>query len=186
MAKQIIRDFVLPNPTEPDTLYLIAREENPALPLSAYVTDKQNQLRTLFSIEIVNNVVQSHLQGRLLSAVVGNLNERDTLELNDNAVVLVHNNGYPPIDQPKGRMTYFYVHETKQWFPIAGDAGGVITWETISGRPVSDAASIDDAVNKRHEHTNKGVLDKLGENATGQPTYDGKALSNVRLTTAEF
>lgn len=190
MTQQIVRDFALPSPTEPNTLYLIAREENPSLPLSAYVTDKTNQLRTLFSVDIVNNVVQQAVQdgvkGRPLSFIVANLTERDVLQPADNAVVLVHENSYLPIDKPQGRMFYFYAHATKEWFSIASGSNAVVSWETISGKPASPASHIDDAVAKRHDHSNKGVLDRFGENEKGQATYNDKLLANVRLTTADF
>ena len=59
MTAQIIRDFELPVGTEPNTLYLIAKEDRQDLPLSAYVTDKENQLRTLFSMDVVDEAIQS-------------------------------------------------------------------------------------------------------------------------------
>ena len=49
----------------------------------------------------------------------------------------------------------------------------VLQWSNIQGRPSSDVASIDDAVNKRHSHTNKTQLDKISEDANGNLTYGG-------------
>ncbi len=190
MTAQIIRDFELPVGTEPNTLYLIAKEDRPDLPLSAYVTDKENQLRTLFSMDVVNEAIQTAVgegvNTRVLSKVVADLTERDALELASDALVLVRNNDYAPSAQQQGPMCYFFVHETREWFPIAGGVGGVASWETISGKPVSSVASIDEAVEHRHTHGNKEVLDQISESSNGQLTYKGTPLSNVWLTRAEF
>jgi hypothetical protein len=135
MTAQIIRDFELPVGTEPNTLYLIAKEDRPDLPLSAYVTDKENQLRTLFSMDVVDEAIRGAVEEgvntRLLSKVVADLTERDALELASDALVLVRNNDYVPGAQQQGPMCYFFVHETREWFPIAGGSGGVASWETI-------------------------------------------------------
>lgn len=190
MTAQIIRDFELPVGTEPNTLYLIAKEDRPDLPLSAYVTDKENQLRTLFSMDVVDEAIRGAVEEgvntRLLSKVVADLTERDALELASDALVLVRNNDYVPGAQQQGPMCYFFVHETREWFPIAGGSGGVASWETIYGKPVSSVASIDEAVTQRHTHGNKEVLDQIGETNDGRLTYKGAPLGNVWLTRAEF
>jgi len=46
-----------------------------------------------------------------------------------------------------------------------------VRWSNINGRPVSSVLNIDDAVNKRHEHTNKIILD----NTTASFTEDQRA-----------
>ena len=41
----------------------------------------------------------------------------------------------------------------------------------------TDKADYDDAVTKAHDHTNSSVLDKLSEDAEGNPLYNGKKIS---------
>lgn len=48
-----------------------------------------------------------------------------------------------------------------------------VRWAEIQDKPSSMVADIDLAVNQRHEHENKAVLDKFGENAEGDPTFGG-------------
>jgi len=56
------------------------------------------------------------------------------------------------------------------------DITGTVDWANINDKPSSTVAAIDDAVSKA-THTNRAVLDKLGEDANGRPTYDGEGLA---------
>lgn len=51
-----------------------------------------------------------------------------------------------------------------------------VTWSELQDKPTSAVSDIDLAVNQRHTHDNKSVLDKFGENAEGDPTFDGAVL----------
>lgn len=48
-----------------------------------------------------------------------------------------------------------------------------VDYGDITNKPTSTITQIDDAVEKRHEHINKSVLDRIGINASGQITVDG-------------
>jgi len=48
-----------------------------------------------------------------------------------------------------------------------------LQWEALGNKPTSAVADIDDAVAKRHSHTNLTTLDKIGENGSNQPTWGG-------------
>lgn len=48
-----------------------------------------------------------------------------------------------------------------------------LQWEALGNKPTSAVADIDDAVTKRHSHTNLTTLDKIGENGSNQPTWGG-------------
>lgn len=51
-----------------------------------------------------------------------------------------------------------------------------IRWTEVQDGPSSMVADIDLAVQQRHEHSNKSVLDKFGEDVEGNPTFDGAAI----------
>lgn len=67
----------------------------------------------------------------------------------------------------------FYVYANKTWKKLyetemmdnPGGQGGTIVldnnWESIQGKPAASPDSIDSAVQKQHEHSNKELLDKL-------------------------
>lgn len=46
-------------------------------------------------------------------------------------------------------------------------------WGSLQGKPASTPLSIDNTVTVAHNHTNKTVLDKIGQSASGNFTYDG-------------
>lgn len=46
-------------------------------------------------------------------------------------------------------------------------------WGNLQGRPASTPLTIDNTVTVAHSHTNKNVLDKIGQSAAGNFTYDG-------------
>lgn len=47
------------------------------------------------------------------------------------------------------------------------------TWGNLQEKPASTPLTIDNTVTVAHSHTNKTVLDKIGQSATGNFTYDG-------------
>lgn len=60
----------------------------------------------------------------------------------------------------------------------------VVQWANIQGKPTSSVADIDDAVEKKHTHTNKAALDDLADATTGTApdevvglTYKGEAVA---------
>ena len=50
---------------------------------------------------------------------------------------------------------------------ITGSAGSV-AWSNVTGKPSSEATEIDDAVSKRHNHTNKSTIDMINVNDDGK------------------
>lgn len=51
-----------------------------------------------------------------------------------------------------------------------------VAWSDIQDKPSSVVSDIDLAVGQRNEHSNKSVLDKLGEDGEGNPTFNGEVL----------
>ncbi len=59
----------------------------------------------------------------------------------------------------------------------------VFDWANIQNKPTSAVADIDDAVTKRHEHTNKDVLDGISADAsTSNLVYNGVELGGFTGT----
>ena len=53
-------------------------------------------------------------------------------------------------------------------------------WNDISNRPTSTITDIDDAVSKKHNHSNINVIDKLNEDTnTSNLTYNGKYIHTI-------
>lgn len=51
-----------------------------------------------------------------------------------------------------------------------------LTWGNITGKPTSTPLAIDNSIALAHNHTNKTVLDKIGQTATGSFTYNGQEI----------
>lgn len=78
-----------------------------------------------------------------------------------------------------GGASYVYNVSTSEWVKTSESESMdfVFNWEKIVGKPTSTAAAIDEAVTNSHTHSNKTSLDKIGEDAEGNFTYDGEVVS---------
>lgn len=88
--------------------------------------------------------------------------------------------------EPSGFVVLSFITTEHQYHKIAEyesmdiDFGDLdINWSQLVDGPTSSVANIDDAVDKRHEHDNKSVLDELGENANDYLTYKGSAVGSL-------
>jgi hypothetical protein len=77
-----------------------------------------------------------------------------------------------------GGATYLYNPGTTSWVKASESESMdvILQWSSITGRPSSAVADIDDAVTKRHAHANLVQLDKIGEDGGGSMTYNGSAV----------
>jgi hypothetical protein len=77
-----------------------------------------------------------------------------------------------------GGATYLYNPGTTSWVKASESESMdiVLQWSSITGRPTSAVADIDDAVARRHTHANSAQLAKIGEDAGGSMTYNGAAV----------
>lgn len=72
-----------------------------------------------------------------------------------------------------------YLYDGGAWVKIAETESMdlVLKWADIIGKPNSSPAQIDAAVGASHTHSNKTQLDKIDEDASGNMTYGGKAVT---------
>ena len=67
-----------------------------------------------------------------------------------------------------------YLWDGTAWKQLdANQISLTFTWGALQGKPASTPLAIDNAVTVAHSHTNKTVLDKIGQSAAGNFTYDG-------------
>ena len=73
-----------------------------------------------------------------------------------------------------GAATYIYNVSTQTWYKIAEyeSLDVSLDWSKIIGRPTSSVTAIDAAVEMRHTHVNQTTLNKLGEDANGELTFN--------------
>ena len=85
-----------------------------------------------------------------------------------------------------GGALYFYTKSNDTFTKVAEfeSMDLVITWATLDGKPTSSVASIDDAVTKRHLHSNLADLEDLAITAEGALSVRGVIIDGkIPLTT---
>lgn len=176
---QIFKETTLPSQLHPHSMYLIAPSAKPDY-VEIYITGTQastvkrlineNDVKTMIDTAIAGIDIDpgfiSHLK------VVANIAERDALSPIETTMVLVVDaSGDETVIS--GGATYVYNPDTLMWTKIGETESMdlVLSWSNITGRPNSSVADIDDAVQKKHSHSNITELNKIGQDAEGNLTY---------------
>lgn len=167
----------LPQELEANAFYFITKGTH----VESFVTDVIGQAKMVGNAPLIKSIVMEELASWGDSSqqieIVQDIAARDAFsaesESNILAIVLDSSeNG----DGSGSAALYAYEHSAKVWHKLSdyGDAGnGGASWETLSGKPVSNPVDIDSAVNMKHLHSNKTVLDLLGEDSNENLTFRG-------------
>jgi hypothetical protein len=166
------RVTALPGLLAANTLYLVATGTDH---VEVYVTGNTAVARRVFNEADVEALIDSRLAGVASVQVVADIAARDALQLTENTQVMVLDaSADATVDS--GAATYIY-RASNDTFTKISEAESLdlaLQWAAIVGRPNSSAAQIDAAVAALHTHANKSQLDKIGQNAGGDFTYDGR------------
>lgn len=169
---KINRETALPGVLEANSLYFVSNGD-PYTEL--YVTGNTNTVvRRIINESDVNALIASALSGANALEVVADITARDALSPAANVQALVLD-ASADATVASGAATYVYDFDNTTWVKIseAESLDVVLDWSNIQNGPTSTPAQIDSAVTDSHTHTNKTQLDKIGENGTGDFTYDG-------------
>jgi len=170
---RIERVLALPSTVTPSTMYIV--QATNATRAELYFTSADGlQTRHIIDEADINNIVNTALANFNSVEVVPNIAARDAMTLTANTVVLVVDATADPT-VATGAATYVWDNANATWSKISEFAtiDAVINWSNIVGTPTSLVADIDDAVAKRHVHSNKTQLDLIGEDVNGAFTYGG-------------
>jgi len=169
---KINRETTLPGVLEANSLYFVSGG-NPYTEL--YVTgNSASTVRRIINENDVNTLIAAAVSGANALEVVADIAARDALTPTGNTQALVLDaSGDATVDS--GAATYVYDFGNTTWVKIseAESLDVVLDWSNIQNGPSSSPAQIDQAVADSHTHTNKTELDKIGENGSGDFTYDG-------------
>lgn len=175
----------LPQTLIANALYYVANGDY----AESYVTDKNGVAKMVGNSTMINTLISQQLANWTGAAnqvtVVADLAARDALvsgATTNLMVTVVDASDDPTVDA--GAALYSYEVATSTWYKLSEyeSMDVVVTWNAISGKPTSSAAQIDSAVSQTHTHANKAALDKVGEDANGDLTYNG---SSVRTKWSE-
>ena len=173
---KIFKETILPSSLQPNSLYMVAPVDNPTY-VEFYVTGVEASVvrRTLNEADI-STIVAQHISALDINnlIVVNDIADRDNLNPSTNVFVFVKDaTGDSTVSV--GSASYIYEVLTSTYTKVAEyeSADLILSWENIVDGPNSTPEAIDDAVSKRHSHANATQLEKIGENADGNLTYDG-------------
>jgi hypothetical protein len=169
----------LPGSLAPSTMYMVTSADAGILELVVSSADGLSSRHIINKSEIntlISTAIAAQASGLNEVKVVADIAARNALVsgFTKPTTVLVLN-AVADTSVASGAATYIYDTNTTTWYKIseAESLDLVLNWNSISGRPTSSPAQIDAAVTASHSHTNKTQLDKIGENGTGDITYNG-------------
>lgn len=171
---QVFRETALPGTLESDSVYLIAPSGDPDL-IEMYVTgNSSSTVKRIIDKGIIQGMIDDAVSAVGGLEVVADITERDALTLDASALVLVLD-ASDDSSVDSGAATYAYRASDESWTKVseAESMDVVLQWSSLQGKPSSDVVDIDDAVSKRHTHSNKTQLDKIDEDGSGNLTYNG-------------
>ena len=169
----IYKETVLPGVLQPHSIYLVAPASRPDF-VEMYVTGASaGTVKRVVDTAQIQSMIDTAVAGISTLEIVSDIAARNTLNPSSNTQVLVLDaTGDNTV--ASGAATYVYRFSTSTWIKIseAESQDIVLQWSNIQNKPTSSVADIDDAVTKRHSHSNKTELDKVGESG-GYFTYNG-------------
>lgn len=165
----------LPQTFEPNSIYVISKPNEDTY-AELYITGLTgNVVRRLPNKEDIENLIITYINSSNELFIVDTITDRNNLNLNRNAFVLVLDASADPTVE-SGSALYVYRASTQEWIKVAEyeSMDVVIHWDNIQGKPTSFPQDIDDAVAKRHMHSNLTQLNKISEDANGNFMYNGR------------
>lgn len=176
---QIFKETALPSTLQPNSIYLVTSATNSSL-VEMFVTNVAGTAaRHVLSESDVQTMISNSITSSNSAIVVANIAARDALLplTATKWVYVIDATGDATV--ASGGATYLYNTTTSAWVKVseAESLDLVLNWTTLTGKPTSAVADIDDAVSKRHTHTNMTQLNKIGEDVGGNLTYNGSLVS---------
>jgi hypothetical protein len=166
----------LPGSPAANTIYVI-NPPGEADYAEVYITGNSGAtIRRIINETDISALIAAAVGAMTMLHIVANIAARDALSLagNGNAFVLV-TDASADITVASGAALYAF-NDTGDTFTKLTEYESldlVLDWADIQNKPASSTTNIDDAVNKRHEHTNMTQLNKVGQDGEGHFTYDG-------------
>lgn len=171
---KVFKETVLPGSLQAHAIYLVAPVAHPGF-LEIYVTDAAGTThRRSHKVEDIQAMIDASISSLGSTNIVDDITARDALTPgNGDQVLVIDASGDGTV--ATGAATYIYRLSNTTWVKIseAESMDLTLSWADLTGAPSSSTADIDDAVAKKHLHSNKTQLDKLGEDGDGNMTYGG-------------
>lgn len=174
---KFFKETAMPATPVANAVYFIAPAGSSTL-AEVFVTSSTGVARNVISKAEIQALITAAITARNELMIAADIAARDALVLTEARYVLVKD-ASSDTTVTSGSATYVYdpagTTPANKWFKVSESESMDIqlTWAALQGKPTSSVADIDDAVAKRHSHANKTQLDKVGEDAQGNLTYNG-------------
>lgn len=182
---KVFKETALPGVLQPHSVYFIAPASAPTL-LEIYVTnaDASAPVRHVINKAEIQAMIDTSISAVSQITIVADIAARNALNVTTARYVYVVN-ATGDTSVSSGGATYLYNPATSLWIKTseAESLDMQLVWSNISGRPSSAPTAIDQAVSASHSHTNKTQLDQIGQNASGEMTYNGAQVKTEWSTT---
>ena len=170
-AIKIHKTTTLPGTLEGHSIYLVAPAAKPDY-VEMYVTNADaTAVRRVITEQDVINLISASSGAQ----IVDDIADRDSLTpINGQLVYVLDATGDPTV--ASGAASYIWKADTSEWVKLTEfeSMDVIVQWSNIQGAPTSSPSAIDAAVAKSHTHANKTELDKIGEDISGNFTYNGQ------------
>jgi hypothetical protein len=150
----------------------------------SYLTDDTAVAKSIGNSAMINSLADARIVTALadfnLVEIVADIAARNALPTAKNQMALVLN-ATGDATVASGSALYAYRESNSTWYKLSEyeSMDVALTWANISGKPASSPATIDDAVSKRHTHTNQATLSE----ASGSLRYNGQPVGGTDWTT---
>ena len=183
---KIHRVTALPAQLEAYAVYLVASATNTNY-VEMYVSDSTGSAaRRIINEADIEALINSKLSNINEMIIVDNITARDSVDTSKVSYVYVKD-ATADSTVTNGGASYLYDKSTSTWVKVNEyeSMDLVLDWSKIENKPTSTVQAIDAAVANSHTHPNKTQLDKIGEDASGNFTYNGVAV-NTQWTTTDW
>lgn len=173
----IERVTALPQTMRPSTLYIV-RSAHVGLVEMYFTSSDGADVRHVISKDEIQSMINQYIVSATSALteikIVATIAARNALGLTANGLCLVLD-ATADATVSAGAALYVYDAVGLAWTKVAEyeSMDVQLLWSAIQGRPTSAVADIDDAVTKRHSHTNKALLDKVSEDGSSNFMYNG-------------
>lgn len=164
----------LPATLEADAFYYVINGNY----VESYLTNNSAVAKMIGNSTMINALIDAKISGLGAMEIVADIAARDALTLTSNVMVLVQD-ASADATVTAGAALYAYKLSTTSFIKVSEyeSMDVVVNWADVQNRPSSPIGDIDDAVTKRHTHTNKAQLDKITEDGDGDLVYNGNAVA---------
>ncbi len=150
----------------------------------SYITNSSGVAKSIGNSVMINALIDAKLSAYNTLEIVADITARDLLNTRDYNFLCLVVDATGDLTVASGSALYAFKNSDNTFTKVAEyeSMDVIVDWSNITNRPVSSVANIDDAVTKKHSHSNKPELDLIGEDVAGNMTYNGEPVQRFETT----